>query len=293
MYKLTITNVQNGYSLDFNNPSSPFIITEILGLDPPDATINIDEYAVIDGGFYNSSKANYRQMQIAFAIDYNASASRQKIYRVLQPGRKVRIDYSDQQGLRVYTEGYVGKPTIDHFAMKQTCVVAIECPESYWQAAESIINAFYSITNMFHFPFASEEDPGDVIFGEKVLHDQMIITNDGNITIGFRVSLLFKDALSTGITLSNVDTGDTIVMTWSAGFILAHDIVVIDTRPNNRSVILARGGVESSIFYRIDFSNSTNFPMLNPGDNLIQVGVTTSGEIPDIELTERLLYEGV
>ena len=125
------------------------------------------------------------------------------------------------------------------------------------------------------------------------MHDQMIITNDGNISIGFRVSLLFKDALSTGITLSNVDTGDTIVMTWSAGFILAHDIVVIDTRPNSRSVTLVRGGVESSIFYRIDFSNSTNFPMLNPGDNLIQVDVTTSGEIPDIELTERLLFEGV
>ena len=90
-----------------------------------------------------------------------------------------------------------------------------------------------------------------------------------------------------------MDTGDTIVMTWSAGFILAHDIVVIDTRPNSRSVTLVRGGVESSIFYRIDFSNSTNFPMLNPGDNLIQVDVTTSGEIPDIELTERLLFEGV
>ena len=73
MYNLLITNQTNGFSLDFNNPSSPFIISEILGLDSPDATVNIDEYAVLDGGIFNSAKANYRTLQIAFAIDYDAA----------------------------------------------------------------------------------------------------------------------------------------------------------------------------------------------------------------------------
>ena len=294
MYKLTITNEENGYSLDFNNPSSPFIITEILGLDPPDATINIDEYAVLDGGVFNSAKANMRTMQIAFAIDYDAAASRQIVYRVLQPGRKVRIDYSDQRGLKVYTEGYVGKPEITHFAMKQVCTVTISCPDSYWQGAEQIAAAFYSITNAFSFPFGSVEDPGDVIFGTKNLFNETEIVNDGNLPIGFVVDLLFKDATSTGVTITNIDTGAEISITWVLTIVQALDIVRIDTRPNHRKVVLIRNGVEvSSLFNGIDYENLREWPMLNPGTNTIKVAATVTGETPDISLTEQLLYEGV
>lgn len=294
MYNLLITNQTNGFSLDFNNPSSPFIISEILGLDPPDATVNIDEYAVLDGGIFNSAKANYRTLQIAFAIDYDAANSRQKIYRVLQPGRPVRIDYSDDNGLKVYTIGYAGKPEITHFAMKQVCTVTISCPDSYWQGAEQIAAAFYSITNAFSFPFGSVEDPGDVIFGTKNLFNETEIVNDGNLPIGFVVDLLFKDATSTGVTITNIDTGAEINITWVLTIVQALDIVRIDTRPNHRKVVLIRNGVEvSSLFNGIDYENLREWPMLNFGTNTIKVAATVTGEAPDISLTEQLLYEGV
>ena len=57
MYEIKITNLTNNSVLTFNNPASPFIITEIRGLSGPQVNINMDESAVIDGALYYSSKA--------------------------------------------------------------------------------------------------------------------------------------------------------------------------------------------------------------------------------------------
>ena len=288
MYKLTITNEENGYSLDFNNPSSPFIITEILGLDPPDATINIDEYAVLDGGVFNSAKANMRTMQIAFAIDYDAAASRQIVYRVLQPGRKVRIDYSDQMGLKVYTEGYVGKPEITHFAMKQTCTVTIICPEAYWQSAQEIVTNFVEIEGMFHFEFSSTS-AGQVIFGEKIINDEFTINNYGNLPVGFVVEILLKGT-ATQIFVENLDTGKQLYLDYQTATTPPGegDVVRIDTRENRKDITV--NGV--STFWAVDY-NQTEWPVLEPGENTIKVTTNASGEGPEISLTHGMLYEGV
>lgn len=292
MYNLTITNTENGYSLDFNNPGSPFIITEILGLDPPDATINIDEYATLDGGIYNSSKANVREMQIAFAIDYNAAANRQKVYRVLQPGRKVRIDYTDQEGLAVYTEGYVGKPQVEHFAKKQTVTVAITCPESYWQAMDQIIADFVTITGAFTFPFYGDNTNPNIYFGTKTVEDEMVIYNDGNVPAGFIAEVLFRET-STYLVIYNQDTGQSVHLDLTRCSIVAGDIVTIDTRPNSKSVTLTRSGTTTSIFWTVDYQYMDDFPMLEPGANTILVDAEYESDMPEVNVTEQLLYEGV
>lgn len=290
MYELMITNVENGSILQFNNPGSPFIITEILGLDPPDATINIDEYALLDGGIYNSSKANIRTMQIAFAIDRNAAASRQQIYKVLRPGRKVRIDYSDDNGLEVFVEGYVGKPDITHFAIKQMCTVQITCPESYWRGAEAIIDNFVQITDGFHFEFASTAEP-QIVFGERTVNTAITITNDGNIDVGFVATVRFK-AAAESFSITNVDTGKKIVLSLTQASIVANDIIVINTRPNEKAVILQRQGEpDVSLFWTINYA-ATDWPMLVPGENLIKFD-TDSETSPEVYISHSPLFEGV
>lgn len=289
MYKLTITNEENGYNLDFNNPSSPFIITEILGLDPPDATINIDEYAVLDGGVFNSAKANMRTMQIAFAVDYDAAASRQLVYRVLQPGRKVRIDYSDQRGLAVYTEGYVGKPEITHFAIKQTCTVTIICPEAYWSSAQQIVTNFVEITGLFHFEFASTA-AGQIIFGEKTINDEFVINNYGNLPVGFVCEILMKST-ATQILVTNLDTGKQLYLDFQTATTPpgVGDIVKVDTRENKKDITV--NGTPT--FWAVDY-NLSEWPILEPGENTIKVETNiVSGENPEISITHGMLYEGV
>lgn len=291
MYELTITNVENGSFLLFNNMASPFIITEILGLDPPDAMINIDEYALLDGGVFNSSKANIRTMQIAFAIDYDAAASRQKIYNVLRPGRKVRIDYSDLKEMQVYVEGYVGKPEITHFARKQVCTVQITCPDSYWQGAQEIIDNFVQISNGFHFAFSSTEEP-QIVFGERAVNTSISITNDGNLEVGFIATVRFL-AAAEYLNITNLDTGKQISLSLTQASIARNDVITIDTRPNNKAVLLKHSGdtESTSIFWTINYA-ATDWPMLVPGGNRIQVN-TDSETDPEVSITHGLLYEGV
>lgn len=290
MYELMITNVENGSILQFNNLASPFIITEILGLDPPDATINIDEYALLDGGIYNSSKANIRTMQIAFVIDKNAAASRQQIYKVLRPGRKVRIDYSDDNGLEVFVEGYVGKPDITHFAIKQMCTVQITCPESYWRGAEVIIDNFVQITDGFHFEFASTEEP-QIVFGERSVNTSISITNDGNLDVGFTATIRFK-AAAEYLAIVNLDTDKQISLSLTQAAIVAEDVIVINTRPNQKEIILQRAGEpDVSLFWAIDYG-VTDWPMLIPGENRIQIN--SDSEIdPWAYISHSPLFEGV
>ena len=290
MYELMITNVDNGSILQFNNPGSPFIITEILGLDPPDATINIDEYALLDGGIYNSSKANIRTMQIAFAIDRNAAASRQQIYKVLRPGRKVRIDYSDDNGLEVFVEGYVGKPDITHFAIKQMCTVQITCPESYWRGAEAIIDNFVQVSNGFHFAFSSTAEP-QIVFGERTVNKAISITNDGNIDVGFVATVRFK-AAAEFLSIVNADTDKAISLQLTQASIVANDIIVINTRPNEKAVILQRQGEpDVSLFWAINYA-ATDWPVLVPGPNLIQINSDSEVD-PEAYISHSPLFEGV
>ena len=290
MFNFTITNIENGSILLFNMPGSPFIITEILGLDPPDATINIDEYALLDGGIYNSSKANIRTMQIAFAIDYNAATARQTVYNVLRPGRKVRINYSDNNGLDVYTEGYVGKPEITHFAIKQMCTVQIICPESYWQGAEAIIDNFVETSDGFHFAFSSTAEP-QIVFGERSVNTSISITNDGNLDVGFTATIRFK-AAAEYLAIVNLDTGKQISLSLTQAAIVAEDVIVINTRPNQKEVILQRAGEpDVSLFWTINYG-VTDWPMLIPGENRIQIN--SDSEIdPWAYISHSPLYEGV
>ena len=82
MFELILENA-NGDQLSFAQ-NSPFTVTEIEGLNPPDATINMSELALIDGAKYNSAKVNIRTINIAFAIEYAAAENRIEVYKVLK-----------------------------------------------------------------------------------------------------------------------------------------------------------------------------------------------------------------
>ena len=72
MFEITLENA-NGDQLNFAQ-NSAFTVTEIDGLNPPPATINTSQIALIDGAKYNSSKLNMRTINIAFAIEYTNNA---------------------------------------------------------------------------------------------------------------------------------------------------------------------------------------------------------------------------
>ena len=130
MFDLILENA-NGDQLTFSQ-NSPFTITEIQGLNPPDATINTSQVALIDGAIYNSAKLNMRTINIAFAIEIEAAKNRIEVFKVLKSKQYVKLYYKGSYR-NVYIEGYIQSIQITYFEMKQIVTCTILCPSPYFK----------------------------------------------------------------------------------------------------------------------------------------------------------------
>ena len=112
MYSLTVENAKGEQLNLTQNPD--YVITNIDGLHPPDAIINMMERAGHDGTLFNSAKVDYRQIILNIAINSDACENRNNLYRFFQTARPVRLIYNnDLRG--VYIDGYVQNAPIGFF----------------------------------------------------------------------------------------------------------------------------------------------------------------------------------
>lgn len=284
MFKLTLENAY-GDSITFNNGGA-FTIVDIQGLNPPEATINTSEIALMDGAKYNSAKVNMRQINIAFAIEYQASLNRINVYKVLKSKQAVRLyyvgDYRD-----VFIDGYIQSIDISYFEMKQIVTCSILCPAPYFNEAQSIINEMQNIINSFHFPFASTESP-QIVFGYFNSDIELYVENNGDVECGLIIELYARSSI-TNPKIFDYVTGEFFGLDIT---MQTADLITIDTRQGNKSVTLLRSGTESNIFNYI-MKNSTWLQLAANGSTFVyEVG---SGEAANLLVTfnHYNLFEGV
>lgn len=284
MFEVILENA-SGIQLSFSQ-NSPFTVTEIEGLNPPDADINTSELALIDGAKFNSAKLQMRTINIAFAIEYQAAKHRIEIYKVLKSKQYVKFIYKGQYR-HVFIEGYISSINIDYFDMKQICTCSILCPSPYFKAAQEIVNELQTIIGAFHFPFASTEDP-ELLFGYISTDLGVEIENDGDVACGMIIQLYCRYAVSNP-KIFNYVTAEFIGLNYT---LQAADLITIDTRQGEKTVVLLRNGVEYNLFNYV-MENSTWLQLSPEGDTFVyEVG---TGNAADLEVTFRHfnLYEGV
>lgn len=284
MFELILENA-SGDQLTFTQ-NSPFTISEIQGLNPPDATINTSEIALIDGAKFNSAKLNMRTINVAFAIEYNAAQNRIEVFKVLKSKQYVKLYYNGQYR-QVFIEGYIQSINIDYFAMKQIVTCTILCPSPYFKEAQIIVNELLNIVSAFHFPFASTAEP-ELLFGYISNDLGITIENDGDIDCGMIIELYARDAVSNP-KIFNYVTQDYFGLNYS---MQTADLITIDTRQGQKSVTLLRGGVETNIFNYI-MEGSTWLQLSADGDTFVyELGTGDTGELA-VTFKHYNLFEGV
>lgn len=284
MYNVILEN-QSGDQLTFAQ-NSPFTITEIDGLNPPEATINTSQVALIDGSKYNSAKVNARQINIAFAIEYSASFNRLSVYKVLKSKQWIRMYYQGDYR-SVYIDGYIQSIDISYFEMKQIVTCSILCPQPFFQQAQQIIDSLSNVINAFHFPFASTAEP-ELVFGYIDPLANVTIENTGDVETGLIFTLYAKGAV-TNPKIFDYMTGEFIGLNFS---MQESDQITIDTRKGNKSVTLLRNGVKSNIFNSL-MKNSMWLQL--PVSGTVYAFEIGSGEAIDlvIQIAYYPLFEGV
>lgn len=284
MFSLTLEN-ENGDQLTFGQ-NSPFTVTEIQGLNPPAATINTNQVALIDGARFNSAKMNMRTINVAFAIEYNAAYNRIEVFKVLKSKQYVKLYYKGDYR-NVWIEGYIQSIDITYFEKKQVVTCSILCPFPYFKEAQQIINEIKNIISAFHFPFASTEEP-ELLFGYLSDDVAVHVDNDGDVECGLIIELYARSAVSNPKIWDYV-ARQYIGLTYD---MQQADLITIDTRQGQKSVTLLRNGVESNLFNYV--MQGSTWLQLSPEGDTFTYEVET-GNNADLVVTFKHdnLFEGV
>lgn len=284
MFELILEN-KNGYQLQFGM-GSPFTITEIEGLNPPESTINTSEIALMDGALFNSAKVNMRTINVAFAIEYQAAKNRIEVYRVLKAKHPIRLYYkSDYRN--VFIDGYISSIDITMFEMKQVVTCSILCPSPFFKDAQEMINELSSVISAFHFPFASPAEP-ELLFSFIDPVANVVIANSGDVETGLIIEIYAIAAVSNP-KIYNYMTGEFIGLNFT---LEAGDLITIDTRSGEKTITLLRDGEITNIFNSL-MKNSI-WLQLESNGSVFTYDVGT-GEPANLAITIKhyTLYEGV
>ena len=282
MYTLIAEN-KYGQQLELTH-NSAYSITEIDGIDPPDAVINTTRNANADGSVYNSSYVNNRTIIITLSINAPAEINRINLYKYFKAKFPVRLYYQNSTR-NVYIDGYVQNVQIAFFNKKQTAQITIFCPQPLFNGVEESLQEFSNVKNLFEFPFAIEES--GIEFSRIEPNTEQSIINNGEVDTG-AVILIHAIGPVTTPKIYNVDTGESMILniTMADG-----DDIFINTIRGQKNISMISGGTTTNIIGNLA-DGSTWFQLI-PGDNLFTVTADGMPENMQVSFTIIDQYEGV
>lgn len=278
--------VQNRYGEKLELTHNPaYSISEIDGIDPPDADINTTRNAGADGSLFNSAYMNNRTITITLAINAPAEANRIELYRYFKSRFPVRIFYKNDTR-DVYIDGYVQSMQIQFFAKKQTAQIVVQCPNPLFNGSLNNVQEFSEVQALFEFPFSIEDE--GIPFSEVLDYVEALIFNNGDVDTGAIITIKASGGAVVNPKIYNVDTSEyfNLNLSMSDG-----DEVTINTRRGEKSVKLLSDGVQSNIVGAM-VEGSTWF-LLKPSANTFTI-VADSGQ-ENMQVTFSIIdqYEGV
>lgn len=279
MYTVIVENAK-GQQLDLNKNYH----TEITGLTPPNASVNMSKVSGVDGSQFNSAAVNSRNIVLTIYPKQPVEVNRLRLYDYFLVGQTIKIYYKN--GLRnVYTEGYV--ETIDgtFFTNREALQISILCPDPYFKGAGEIVADISKLVSLFEFPFAIDVAGIPLSEFNEYLIGQ--ITNDGNVSTGLVIELTANGTVVNPV-IYDADTRDSMGLRLT---MQANDLIRITTIKGKTGVELIRGGLTTNIINTI-LDDATWF-QARPGTNFYTYIVDDGLDNLSVKFMANALYSGV
>lgn len=286
MFTLKIEN-SKGAVLELTNDEENFQVTDISGLNPPNANINTSSYANSDGSSFNSSKIPNREIVITVYINGDVQKNRLKLYKYFRNKEWCKIYYTDDSR-DVFIEGYVQTLEVTPFTQKQVAQISILCPNPYFKDIETIIQSISKVIKKFTFPFSINID-NPISFSTLELEKVTNVINDSESETGLIIDVTFLGTVNK-LEIRNVDTGENFIIDYE---FIKGDKLVINCNRGSKSVILTREAVEYNLIPYVQ--NGSTFFQLEIGDNNFSF-LADEGEddiVVDIHFNYYKVYLGV
>lgn len=305
---ITVKNYLNKeITLELTRPElSGLIVTSVEGLGPAKANINVTDISTSDGGIFNSSRLNKRNIIINLVFLQSPTESiediRQKTYAYFPIKRKVHLTIVTDNHTSE-TDGYVESNEPDIFSQNEGCSISIICPDPFLYSQNDTATSFSGIESSFSFPFAN--DSTDELVSEPVLEmgvlqnrTEQLIVYDGNSEIGMSIHIHALGE-ATNITILNVLTGDKMILNTdrlkailkTETAIIAGDTIIINTVRSNKSITLLRDGITTNILNCLD--RGSKWFTLTKGDNIFSYDAETGATNLQFYIVNKVAYDGV
>ena len=281
MYTLKVRN-QYGEVLELTH-NEGYVITDITGIDPPDAVINTTRNAGADGSMFNGAYVDNRQIVITMAINSPAEDNRITLYKYFKMKNAIRLFYKNSTR-DVYIDGYVQHINIQYFDKKQIVQITVFCPNPFFNDVSDNMVEFNAIDSLFEFPF---EIVTPIPFSEITTGEEINVRNLGDVASGMEIKIIVAGTVTNPV-MYNVVTNQyfKIIKSFATG-----DVIVINTNKKYKKVQLTSEGTTTSIVGNI--ASGSTWLQIDPGDNIFQITADSNPENIIAFCNTVTQYEGV
>jgi hypothetical protein len=298
---VTVTNhLGDSIRLGLTDPEkSGFVIKSIDGLGPVKADINLTELSNSDGGLFNSSRLNTRNitMTLKFLENPTIEATRLLSYKYFQVKQNITlIIETDERKCKI--SGRVESNEPDIFSDDEGCNISILCPDPFLYSINDEHHIIYGTEPAFEFPFSNESLSDPLLaFGYIDYRTTILINYSGDSDAGIIITIHALDDNITGLIIYNYTTkkelkiDDDKLESLTGSKLKQGDDIIINTLLNNRSVTLLRDGIYTNILNTV--IRPYNWFQLSKGDNIFVVASDSDTSYLRFDISNSILYGGV
>lgn len=281
MFTLIVEN-EKGEQLELTH-SSAYDVIKIDGLNPPSATINVNDIAGLNGSIYNSSRINSRNIVIYLNIKFPVEENRQLLYDYFRVGQKIKLRFKNKNR-NVFIDGYVETFENDLFGMTQQPQISVICPDPFFKESVSTTVDFSKVISLFEFPFAIDEN----IEFSQIKSSVVETVKAGDVEMGMIITLT---AMSDQI-LNPKIYNRTAQKFFGLGISMnQYDVITINTNIGKKSVTLMRSGKNTNIISKL--APNSAWLILTPGANEISYDADKGSENLALNLNFYRNYGGI
>lgn len=292
---ITVTNfLGERIKMVLDNPwESGFYIKSIDGLGPTTANINITDLSGTDGGVFNSSRAQTKNIVInlGFLANPDIETTRHLSYKYFPIKKKVTLTVeTDYRTASI--DGYVESNTPDIFSEDESNQVSILCPNPYFYSDDTI-TVFSGIEQLFEFPFENDSLSENLIEMGAYTNDfNKEIYNNGDVDTGIRCLIHCLGSVE-NISIINATSREIMTIDTSkiASGLGSGDEILVSTVKGDRYITLQRNGIFYNILNALD--KDTDWPQMYRGRNVFRYTATSGMSNIEFRILNNVLYEGM
>jgi hypothetical protein len=301
---VTVTNyLGESLKMELTNPyDSGIAITDITGIGPGKADINVTELTSSDGSLHNSSRLGTRNivMTLRFMFAPDIETVRQKTYRFFPIKKELTLTF-ETDNRSCYITGYVesNEPVI--FEENEYTQISIVCPDPYFYSLRADSTVFSGVVSMFEFPFSNEVQNNEeterfLIMSDLQFETEQTVYYSGESEIGMTIRIRAIGTVE-NLTIFNTRTREFIKLDTdklqqiTGSVIIAGDEITICTVKGKKSIRLLRDGVTTNILNCM--TKDSSWIQLVKGDNILAYTADSGAEKLYFSVENNVIYEGV